>query len=228
MESEVGEPRRVGGPTRHSVDPMRRGALFFTSFWGGSPPLGSCHVVLEAQRDMAHSQHDVARSFCSLLGGFGSLELEPRRVGGPTRHGGLPMRHGVLVLRPFWVFWCLWARATSCWRPNTTWRAPNTTWRALFLPFGLFWRLWGGATSRWRSNASWRAPNTTWRALPSFWGIWTLWARATSCWRPNASWRASNAAWRARFAPFWAVLAPLGSCHVVLEAQYDVEGHNTM
>ena len=60
---------------------------------------------------------------------------EPRRVGGPTRHGGLPMRHGVLVLRPFWVFWCLWARATSCWRPNTTWRAPNTTWRARFTLF---------------------------------------------------------------------------------------------
>ena len=162
MESEVGEPRRVGGPTRHSVDPMRRGALFlasflgvrtlwaratscwrpnttwrspnttwrarFTLFWGGSAPLGSCHVVLEAQRvmagslcDMAHSftlflggfgplgsshvvleaQHDmagslcdVARSFCSLSGGFGRLDLEPRRVGGPTRHGGVPIRRG--------------------------------------------------------------------------------------------------------------------------------------
>ena len=42
MESEVGEPRRVGGPTRHSVDPIRRGALFLLPFgqlwhlWGGA------------------------------------------------------------------------------------------------------------------------------------------------------------------------------------------------
>ena len=220
------------------------------------------HVVLEAQRVMAGSQYDVARSFYLLLGCFDAFGVEPRRVGGPTRHGGLPMRRGALVLLSFWGIWTLGSRATSCWRPNASWRAPNTTWRALLLPFGLFWRLWAGATSRWmpnttwrgpnatwralllpfwvfwrlwagatsrwRSNASWRAPNTTWRALPSFWGIWTLWARATSCWRPNASWRASNAAWRARFAPFWAVLAPLGWSHVVLEAQYDVEGHNTM
>ena len=91
--------------------------------------------MLEAQRVMAESQYDVARSFYLLSGGFGSLELEPRRVGGPTRHGGLPMRHGVLVLRPFWVFWCLWARATSRWRSNATWRTPNATWRALFTLF---------------------------------------------------------------------------------------------
>ena len=55
--------------------------------------LGS-HVVLEAQRDMVGAQYDVARSFYLLSGGFGSLELEPRRVGGPTRHGGLPIRRG--------------------------------------------------------------------------------------------------------------------------------------
>lgn len=118
---------------------------------------------MEAQRDMAWTQCDVARFFYLLLGRFASFGLVPRRVGGPTRHGGVPMRHGVLVLRPFWVFWCLWARAMSCWRPNTTWRAPNTTWRALLLPFGLFWRLWGGATSFWRPNASWRTPNATWK-----------------------------------------------------------------
>ena len=191
--------------------------------------------ALEVQRYIAWTQCDLARFFYLLLGRFASFGLVPRRVGGPTRHGTLPTRRGALVLPPFGGIRFLGTRATSCWRPNAswrapnaTWRAPNTTWRALLLPFGLFWRLWGGATSRWRSNASWRAPNTTWRALPSFWGIWTLWARATSCWRPNASWRASNAAWRARFAPFWAVLAPLGWSHVVLEAQYDVEGHNTM
>ena len=43
---------------------------------------------------MAGSLCDVARSFCSLSGGFGPLDLEPRRVGGPTRHGALPMRRG--------------------------------------------------------------------------------------------------------------------------------------
>ncbi|WP_314181041.1 hypothetical protein [Abiotrophia defectiva] len=40
--------------------------------------------MLEAQRDMAGAQYDVARSFGSLLGCFATLEAEPRRVGGPT------------------------------------------------------------------------------------------------------------------------------------------------
>ncbi len=48
--------------------------------------------MLEAQRDMAEGQYDVARSFGSLLGSFGTFGLEPRRVGGPTRHGALPTR----------------------------------------------------------------------------------------------------------------------------------------
>ena len=154
MESEVGEPRRVGGPTRHSVDPMRRGALFlasflgvrtlwaratscwrpnttwrspnttwrarFTLFLGDLDPWNSSHVVLEAQRDMAHSQCDVARSFCSLFGGFGPLDLEPRPVGDPTRHGALPMRRGALVLLSFGGIRTLGSRATSCWRPNAS------------------------------------------------------------------------------------------------------------
>ena len=60
---------------------------------------------------------------------------EPRRVGGPTRHGGLPMRRGALVLLSFWGIWTLGSRATSCWRPNATWRTPNATWRARFAPF---------------------------------------------------------------------------------------------
>ena len=55
--------------------------------------------MLEAQRDMAGSLCDVAHSFCSLFGGFGPLDLEPRRVGGPTRHDGLPTRHGALPMR---------------------------------------------------------------------------------------------------------------------------------
>ena len=37
---------------------------------------------------MAEGQYDVARSSCSLLGCFAAFGLEPRRVGGPTRHGG--------------------------------------------------------------------------------------------------------------------------------------------
>ena len=163
MESEVGEPRRVGGPTRHSVDPMRRGALFlppfgavrllwaratscwrpnatwrtpnttwrarFAPFWGDSVPWNSSHVVLEAQRVMAGSQCDMACSFCALFGCFGAFGLVPRRVGGPTRHGGLPIRRGALVLPSFWGIWTLGTRPTSCWRPNASWRTPNATWK---------------------------------------------------------------------------------------------------
>ena len=154
MESEVGEPRRVEGPTRHGVDPMRRGALFlasflgvrtlwaratscwrpnttwrspnttwrarFTLFLGDLDPWNSSHVVLEAQRDMAHSQCDVARSFCSLFGCFGAFGVEPRRVGGPTRHGGGTIRRGALVLLSFGGIRTLGSRATSCWRPNAS------------------------------------------------------------------------------------------------------------
>ena len=154
MESEVGEPRRVGGPTRHSVDPMRRGALFlppfgavrllwaratscwrpnaswrspnttwrarFTSFRGDSVPWNSSHVVLEAQRVMAGSLCDMARSFSSLLGCFGAFGVEPRRVGGPTRHGALPIRRDAFVLLSFGGIRTLGSRATSCWRPNAS------------------------------------------------------------------------------------------------------------
>ena len=62
------------------------------------------HVALEVQRDMAGAQYDVARSSCSLLGSFGPFGLEPRRVGGPTRHGGGPMRRGALVWLSFKQF----------------------------------------------------------------------------------------------------------------------------
>ena len=60
---------------------------------------------------------------------------EPRRVRGPTRHGGGPMRRGALFLLPFEGIRTLGARATSRWRANATWRGPNATWRALFAPF---------------------------------------------------------------------------------------------
>ena len=91
--------------------------------------------MLEAQRDMAGSLCDVAHSFCSLFGGFGPLDLEPRRVGGPTRHGALPIRRDAFVLLSFGGIRTLGSRATSCWRPNATWRTPNATWRARFAPF---------------------------------------------------------------------------------------------
>ena len=94
---------------------------------------------------MAGSQCDVARSFCSLSRGFGPFELEPCRVGGPTRHGDLPMRHGALVLLSFGRIRTLEARATSRWRPIATWRTPNATWRT--------------------SNATWSA------RFPLFWGV---------------------------------------------------------
>ena len=196
MESEVGEPRRVGGPTRHDALPIRHGALVLPSFWGiwtlgtratscwrpnvtwrtpnatwrarfalfrgDSNPWGRSHVALEAQRDMAGSQCDVVRSFCSLLGDsdpwssshvvleaqrvmagsqcdvthsftlflgrFGPFGVEPRRVGGLTRHGGLPMRRGALVLLSFGGIRTLGSRATSCWRPNASCPSSNAAW----------------------------------------------------------------------------------------------------
>ena len=91
--------------------------------------------MLEAQRDMAGAQYDVARYFGSLLGCFATLEAEPRRVGGLTRHGGGPMRRGARFLLPFGLFWRLGGGATSCWRFNATWRGPNATWRARFTLF---------------------------------------------------------------------------------------------
>ena len=119
--------------------------------------------MLEVQRDMADSQCDVVRSFCSFSRGFGPSGLEPRRVGGPTRHGGLPMRRGALVLLPFEGIRTLGARATSCWRPNATWWGPMRRGALFWLTFRQFCRLGGGATSCWRPNATWLTPNTTWR-----------------------------------------------------------------
>ena len=162
MESEVGEPRRVGGPTRHDALPIRHGALVLPSFWGiwtlgtratscwrpnvtwrtpnstwrarfalfrgDSNPWGRSHVALEAQRDMAGSQCDVTHSFTLFLGRFGPFGVEPRRVGGLTRHGGLPMRRGALVLLSFGGIRTLGSRATSCWRPNASCPSSNAAW----------------------------------------------------------------------------------------------------
>ena len=154
--------------------------------------------MLEAQRVMAGSQCDVARSFSSLFGCFGAFGVEPRRVGGPTRHGALPMRRGVLFLPSFWGFWTLGTRATSCWRPNATWRTPQYDVASSFSSllgcsgaFGVEPRRVGSPT---RHGGDPIRRGTLF--LPSFWGIWTLWARATSCWRSNATWWGPNAAWQ--------------------------------
>ena len=158
--------------------------------------------MLEAQHDMAESQYDVARSFYPLFGGFGPLELEPRRVGGPTRHGALPMRRGALVLLPFWVFWCLWGGATSCWNLTRHGALPMRR-DALFYPlFGAVRPLWGGATSCWRPNATWRAPYATWRAR--------------------------FALFRGDSDPWISSHVVLEAQRVMAHSQCDVEGRNTM
>ncbi len=143
--------------------------------------------------------------------------------------------------------------ATSCWMPNTTWRGPNATWHALFAPFlggsvplgwshvvleaqrdmarsfylllgrfgsfGLVPRRVGGTTRHGALPIRRGA-----LVLLPFEGIWTFGARAMSRWRPIATWRTPNTTWRTRFAPFWAVLPPLGRSHVVLEGQRDMAG----
>lgn len=87
------------GPNTTWRNPNATWRTRFTLFWGDLDPWNSSHVVLEAQCDMAESQCDVTRSFCSLLGCFGAFEVEPRRVGGPTRHGRVPIRHGQALMR---------------------------------------------------------------------------------------------------------------------------------
>ena len=47
---------------------------------------------------------------------------------------------------------------------------------------------------------------------------------ATSRWSSNATWQGPNTTWRTLFAPFWAVLDPLGRSHDALEAQRDMAG----
>ena len=99
------------------------------------------HVALEVQRDMAGAQCDVARSFCSLLGCFGAFEVEPRRVGGPTRHGGAQYD----VARSFRsLLGCFGPFGTEPRRVGSPTRHGGDPMRrgVLFLlPFGLFWHL---------------------------------------------------------------------------------------
>ena len=57
---------------------MRHGALILLSFGGDSDPRGSSHVALEAHRDMAHSQYDVARLFLGTSTKKATSELSQR------------------------------------------------------------------------------------------------------------------------------------------------------
>ena len=158
--------------------------------------MGSCHVVLEAQRDMAHSQHDVARSFCPLLGGFGSLELEPRRVGGPTRHGGLPMRHGGLPIRRGALF-CSLLGCFGVFGVEPRRVGGPTRHGALPIRHGALYPLFGGfgpfGLEPRRVGGPTRHGGLPMRrgalVLLPFGPFWRLWAGATSCWRPNTTWK---------------------------------------
>ena len=97
---------------------------------------------------------------------------EPRRVRGPTRHGGGPIRRGALFLLPFGLFWRLGGGATSCWRSNATWRAPNTTWRTLLTRFlgDLVPLGWSHVALEGQRDMA--GPNATWRALfAPFWAV---------------------------------------------------------
>ena len=108
---------------------------------------------------------------------------EPRRVGGPTRHSVDPMRRGALFLPPFGAVRLLWARATSCWRPNATWRTPNTTWRARFAPF-------------WGDSVPWNSSHVVLEAQRVMAG--------SQCDMAGSQYDVARS-----FAPFWAVLASL-------------------
>ena len=113
--------------------PMRRGALFWLTFrqfcrLGGGAT--SCWRANATWRGPIRRGGLFLLAFGSLLGCFAAFGGKPRRVGGPTRHGGGPIRRGTLFLLPFGLFWRLGGGATSRWRSNTTWRGPNATWRA--------------------------------------------------------------------------------------------------
>ena len=117
---------------RDMAGPNTTWRTLFALFWAVLVPLRWSHVVLEAQRDMAGAQYDVALAFGSLLGCFGAFGMEPRRVGGPTRHGALPIRRDARFWLLFGLFWCLWDGATSRWRSNATWRGPSQSCTAFF------------------------------------------------------------------------------------------------
>ena len=86
---------------------------------------------------------------------------EPRRVGGPTRHGALPMRRGALVLPSFGGFGPLELVPRRVGGP-TRHDGVLTRRDVLFLPpLGGIRFLGTRATSCWRPNASWRTSNTT-------------------------------------------------------------------
>lgn len=142
---------------------------FLAHFLAVLVPWRRSHVALELQRDMAGAQYDVAHSFCPLLGCFGAFEVEPRRVGGPTRHGGAQcdVAHSFCSL-----LGCFGALEAEPRRVGGSTRHGGDPMRrgALVLPsFWVFWSLWGRATSCWSPNATWRGPNTTWPSSNAAW-----------------------------------------------------------
>ena len=180
--------------------------------------------MLEAQRDMAWTQCDVARFFYLLLGRFASFGLVPRRVGGPTRHGALPTRRGALVLPPFGGIRFLGTRATSCWRPNASWRAPNATWRARFAPFlGVLVPLGSCHVVLEAQHDMAGSQYDVARSFAPFWAVLASlgWSHvALEVQRVMARSQYDMA----RSTLFLGDLDPLGSSHVVLEAQRVMAG----
>ena len=196
---------------------------FLAHFLAVLVPWRRSHVALELQRDMAGAQYDVAHSFCPLLGCFGAFEVEPRRVGGPTRHGGAQCdmtRSFCSLLGCFGAFEVEPRRVGGPTRHGGAQYDVARSFRSLlgcFGPFGTEPRRVGGPTRHGRLPMRRGA-----LFLLPFGQLWHLWGGATSCWRPNATWQAPNATWRTRFDPFWAALAPLRWSHVVLEVQRDM------
>ena len=164
------EPRRVGGPTRHGALPMRRGALFLLPFGLFCRFLRRSHVVLEVQRDMAGSQYDVARSFCSLLGCFGPFWAGATSRWRPNATWRTSNATWRALLAPFRAVLPLFeAEPRRVGGPTRHGRLPIRRGALFLLPFGLFWTLWDGATSCWKPNATWRGPNTTWPSSNAAW-----------------------------------------------------------
>ena len=132
------EPRRVGSPTRHGGGPIRRGALFrltfglFCHLGRGATSCWRSNVTWRGP--MRHG----ARFFGSLFGCFAAFEVEPRRVGGLTRHGGGPMRRDTLFLLPFGCFGPFELEPRRVGGPTRHGRGPIRHGALVFLPFGLF------------------------------------------------------------------------------------------
>ena len=117
-------------PNATSLPPNTTWFTLFLSFYLKMPASWFSHVVLDSQRDIAHSQYDMVLAFSLFFPQNAHFLLEPRRVGPPTRHRYLPIRRGSRFFALFPSNYSLPTRATSCWTPNATWHTSNTTWRS--------------------------------------------------------------------------------------------------